>query len=426
MPRERGSEWRVGLLVVFALGLLALGIFLIGEQGNLFVRKNRYVVFFPTVGGLNPGNPVQLDGVDVGTVSSVVLPTDPASRQIQVSLDLNRRYGERIREDSAARIKTLGLLGDKFVELTTGSPEAAVIPPGGVIPAAAPTDVDRLIASGEDVMDNVVRISADLRNILQRMERGEGLLGELISESETGRRVTDAVIETMESVKRVAQNIETGDGPIPRLIHDRELAERVDTSLRRLDRVLADLEGGEGLLPGLLRDPATREEYDTAMAGLRGAAADLEVFSRELREGDGLLPRLIRDEELGDEITGELRQVLDRINNLATKLDEGKGTAGQLINDPALYEAAQDIVVGIEESRMLRWLIRNRQKKGIERRYEAAQEAPPPAPGPPPPDEEQEEEQEQEEEEQQEEEQQEQGQEEQEQEEADPSPPGRP
>lgn len=375
MPRsEETKAWKVGLLLVIALTLLAAGIFLIGEESNLFVRKNRYDIYFATVGGLNEGNPVQLDGVDVGTVRRVVLPTDATSTRIQVTVEVDERYEERIREDSLARIKTLGLLGDKFVEVTTGSIDAEPIPPGGVIPAAPPTNVDRLIASGEDVMDNVVQISADLRDILHRMEQGEGLLGELTTESETGKRMTDAVIETMESVQRVAQDIETGDGALSRLIHDRDLADRMSGSVERVDAILAEVQEGEGLLPGLLHDPATREEYDATMAELRATAEELEAFATELREGDGLLPRLLEDEELGDEVTRELREVLDRIHSVATKLDEGEGTAGKLINDPSVYQAVQDVIVGIEESRLLRWLIRNRQEKGIEKRFEEAVE----------------------------------------------------
>lgn len=375
MPRsEERRAWKVGLLLVIALTLLAAGIFLIGEESNLFVRKNRYDIYFGTVGGLNEGNPVQLDGVDVGTVKRIVLPTDATSSKIQVTVEVDERYEERIREDSVARIKTLGLLGDKFVEVTTGSIDAEPVPPGGVIRAAAPTNVDRLIASGEDVMDNVVQISADLRDILHRMEQGEGLLGELTTESETGKRMTDAVIETMESVQRVAENIETGDGTLSRLIHDRELADRMTGSVARVESILTAAEEGDGLLPGLLHDPATREEYDATMAELRSTIGELEAFAAELREGNGLLPRLLEDEELGDEVTREIRELLDRLNSVATKLDEGEGTAGKLINDPSVYEAVQDVIVGVEESRLLSWLIRNRQKKGIEERYEEERE----------------------------------------------------
>lgn len=377
MPRrgEAGRrEWKVGLLVLVALVLLSFGIFLIGEQSNLFSRKNEYFIYFPNVGGLNEGNPVQLNGVEVGTVRSIVLPTEAASEQIKVTIEVDRRYADRIREDSEARIKTLGLLGDKFVELTSGSPGEEPIPPGGVIPAAAPTNVDKLIASGEDVMDNVVQISADLRDILQRMEQGEGLLGELTTESETGRRVTDAVIETMESVQRVATEIEQGDGPLSRLIHDQELADSLTGSVARLEGVLDKAENGEGLLPALLNDPSTKEEFNATLQQLREVATNLEGFSRELQEGEGLLPRLIADEELGDEVESDLRQAMDGINELTRKLNEGEGTAGKLINDPSVYEAVQDVIVGINESRILRWLIRNRQQKGIEERYEDVQE----------------------------------------------------
>lgn len=396
MPRSSGREWRVGLLILAALALLAFGVFLIGEESNLFTRKNAYVIYFPTVGGLNTGNPVQLDGVEVGTVRSVVLPTDATSTQIRVGVEVSRRYQERIREDSMARIKTLGLLGDKYVEVTTGTPETEPVPPGGVIPAAPPTNVDRLVASGENVMDNVVQISADLRDILRRMEQGEGLLGELTTESETGRRMTDAVIETMESIERVAHNVETGEGPLSRLINDRELANRVDSSLGRIDSVLASLESGDGLLPALLNDPETREEFDATLARFQVVAESVDGLTQDLRQGEGLLPRLMKDEELGDEVTGELRDTLDRIQNVARKLDEGEGTAGQLINDPSVYEAVQDVIVGVDESRILRWLIRNRQEKGIEQRYEEAveelgqeedasapDEEPPPPPGRP-------------------------------------------
>lgn len=374
MRRSDGREWKVGLLIVIALVLFGLGIFLLGEESNLFASKNRYVIYFPTVSGLNQGNPVQLNGVEVGTVKEIVLPTAAEATEIKVAIEVDRRYAARIRQDSMARIKTLGLLGDKYVEVTSGSTDAEPIPPGGVIPAAPPTNVDRLIASGEDVMDNVVQISADLRDILRRMERGEGLLGELTTESETGKRVTDAIVETMETVRRVAQKVEGGEGPLPRLIQDRELADRMASSVDRLDRILARVEEGDGLLPALLDDPKTREDFQATLAQLRSTAEDLSKVSADLQRGDGLLPMLIEDEEFGAEVKREVETILQRIDDLTRKLNEGEGTAGRLINDPSVYQAVNDVIIGVEESKLLSWLIRNRQKKGIETRYEEALE----------------------------------------------------
>jgi phospholipid/cholesterol/gamma-HCH transport system substrate-binding protein len=151
----------------------------------------------------------------------------------------------------------------------------------------------------------------------------------------------------------------------------------MSTSVDRLNSVLAEVQNGDGLLPSLLHDSKTREQFDATLAELRGVSQNLQGFSKELREGKGLMPRLVHDKELGDEVTRELQELLKRINDVARKLDDGDGTAGKLINDPSVYDAINDVIVGVNQSRILRWLIRNRQKKGIEERYEEAQHGPP-------------------------------------------------
>lgn len=378
-------EARVGLVILVAIGLFAAGVFLIGDKSNLFSRKNRYFVEFNSVSGLAPGSPVQLDGVDVGTVEEIVLPENPARKQIRVWISLDRRYAERVRGPlqtgmggaeprSQARIKTLGLLGDKFIEINSGSPEYPPIPVSGEIPAAQPTNVDALLASGEDVMDNVVEISASLSTILGRMERGEGLLGELTTDSPSGQRLKESLIGTSETMERIATTIESGDGPIPRLLNDRAMADQLEQSLDRFESLLATAQNGPGLLPGLLNDPSTKAQFDQTLASLNDVAQDLQAFTSDLETSDALLPRLVKDEEYGREITEEIRRIVGRLNTLSVRLTEGKGTAAKLINDPQVYEAVNDILVGVNESRFLRWLIRNRQKTGIEKRYEDIKE----------------------------------------------------
>lgn len=372
MPRS-SRELKVGLLVLSAVAVCALGVFLIGEKNNLFTRKNRYYVLFQTVSGVRSGNPVQLNGVDVGTVEEVVLPQDPAKRFIHVWISVDRRYADRVRDDTLARIKTLGLLGDKYIEITSGSAVSPVVPNGGQIRAAPATNVDALLASGEDVMANVVEISHSLSAILGRMERGEGLLGELTSDSVEGRRLRDSLLATAVTVERIADRIENGRGLLPRLLNDPALADQFGGAVDRLESVVAKMDSGPGLLPGLINDPATKAEFDTTLATARQVAEDLQTFSGKLQSQEGLLPRLVNDEAYGREITDDLRTFADSLNAVADKVNRGPGTASQLINDPQIYDAVNDILVGVDESPLLRWLIRSRQKKGIAKRYEDAQ-----------------------------------------------------
>jgi len=381
MPR-RSREVKVGLVILGAVAVLAVGVFLIGDKNNLFSRKNEYYILFGSVSGLKPGSPVQLDGVDVGTVQKVVLPANPRLSQIEVWIDVDRKYAERIRggpqlpasgglaPPSQARIKTLGLLGDKFIEISSGAPEYPVIPSGGQIPAAQPTNVDALLASGEDVMDNVVEISASLSTILARMERGEGLLGELTSNSASGQQLKQSLLNTAASMERIANKIETGEGPLPRLLNDRQMADRLASSLDRFESLMAQAQNGPGLLPGLINDPTSKQKFDETLATLNQMARDLQGFTADLETSDALLPKLVNDEEYGREITGKLNEIVTRLNEISLKLSQGEGTAAKLINDPQIYDAVNDVIIGINESRILRWLIRNRQKKGIEKRYE--------------------------------------------------------
>jgi phospholipid/cholesterol/gamma-HCH transport system substrate-binding protein len=363
-------EVKVGLLIMAAFAALGVGIFLIGESSNLFARKSRYFVRFETVAGLAEGNPVQLNGVTVGRVVSIELPEAADERLLTVNVTIDRRFADRVRTDSEARIKTLGLLGDKFIQLTSGTPDAPGIPDGGEIPAGLATDVDQLIASGENAVDNFVAISVSLRNILAGMESGQGILGQLTTDSETGAVARDKMLNILTSIERLTERAERGEGSLGRLLNDDTLARRIEGSLSRLEASLDLLETGEGILPALLQDAAAKDRFDAAVDNLGSASAQLEELARELREGDGLLPRLIGDEEYGREITNELDRILDALARISERIETGQGTAGQLINDPEIYEAVQDIVVGIDESRMLRWLIRNRQKKGIKKRYE--------------------------------------------------------
>jgi phospholipid/cholesterol/gamma-HCH transport system substrate-binding protein len=382
MAPAHNRELKVGLLVLAALAVLVTGLLVIGDKNNFFVRKTTYFVRFNQVGGLAPGAGVTLDGVNVGTVDRVVLPKNPEQREIDVWLMVDRRYAERLRapqppvpnaeQATKARISTVGLLGDKFIELNSGSEKYPAIPDEGEIPAASQPDLDALVASGEDVVGNVAQISHSLQHILARVERGEGLLGELTSQSAAGQQLRQSAVATLQSLQRVTDEMENGAGVFPRLVNDRRLADRVAEAVERLDAVLASAQHGQGALPALLNDPGERAKLDETLANLDSASKDLKELTAHLGTSQALLPRLLEDQAYGREVTERLRETVQHLDTATDRLVEGKGSAALLLNDPAIYEAINDVIVGVNKSWMLRWLIQNRQKAGIKQRYQDA------------------------------------------------------
>jgi phospholipid/cholesterol/gamma-HCH transport system substrate-binding protein len=406
MPRARSRELRVGLLVLAALAVLAIGLLVIGDRNNFFVRKTSYFVRFTQVGGLAPGAGVTLDGVNVGTVEKVVLPKNPQQREIDVWLAIDRRYSERLRapqtpapapdkeQMTKARITTLGLLGDKYIELNSGAERYPTIPDEGEIPAASEANLDALVASGEDVMGNVAQISHSLQHILARMDRGEGLLGELTTESPTGRQLRESAVATLQSLQRLTNEMERGPGVLPRLVNDRRLGDRLNSVIERLDKVVESAQHGPGALPALLNDPGERARVDETLANLDGASKDLKDLTAHFAKSQALLPRLLEDEAYGREVSERLRETVQHLDTASDRLVEGKGSAALLLNDPGIYDAINDVIVGVNRSPMLRWLVQNRQKAGIKQRYQDATAgkggrppaaAPPEKPAPSPP-----------------------------------------
>ncbi|HEY6322603.1 MAG TPA: MlaD family protein [Thermoanaerobaculia bacterium] len=409
MPRAHSRELRVGLLVLAALAVLAIGLLVIGDRNNFFVRKTSYFVRFTQVGGLAPGAGVTLDGVNVGTVEKVVLPKNPQQREIDVWLAIDRRYSERLRapqtpvpapdkeQMTKAKITTLGLLGDKYIELNSGSERYPTIPDEGEIPAASEANLDALVASGEDVMGNVAQISHSLQHILARMDRGEGLLGELTTESATGRQLRESAVATLQSLQRLTNAMESGPGVLPRLVNDRRLGERLNGVIERLDKVVESAQHGPGALPALLNDPGERARVDETLANLNGASKDLKDLTARFGNSQALLPRLLEDEAYGREVSERLRETVQHLDTATDRLVEGKGSASLLLNDPGIYDAINDVIVGVNRSPMLRWLVQNRQKAGIKQRYQdatagrggqqpaAAPPGPPEKPAPSPP-----------------------------------------
>ncbi|HEX9458654.1 MAG TPA: MlaD family protein [Thermoanaerobaculia bacterium] len=391
-PKEKTI--RVGLLVAAALLVLMIFVFFIGSEQKIFSRKNEYKVRLDNVTGLAEGNPVKISGVTVGVIKDITLPRDPKMRDVDIELMVDRKYADRIRTDSRARLKKLGLLaGDSYIDISPGSPKFDALEPGSLIPAARQTNVDQLISSGEDLVDNFVQISYSLKNILGRVDRGEGLIGELTSAPETKQRITDTFLTTLNKTNAILGHVESGKGLVGKLVYDDAFAASFTGSLqesaRSLQTLVTDVEGslksGQGAVPALLNDPEGKKKVLDLIENLRLTSANLAALTASYQSGQGLVPRLMNDKAYGDKTLVEFNGLLRQLNDTVAKINRGEGTAGKLISDPSVYESVNDILIGINESKLLRWLIRNRQQSGIQKRYDTDSSRPsaPPPPAPP-------------------------------------------
>jgi outer membrane protein OmpA-like peptidoglycan-associated protein len=131
--------FRLGIFIVTTLVILAAGVFLIGDKRFLFRRTYQLSADFQDVDGLANGADVQVGGIHMGTVKRIQLPDQPSGK-LTVLMDLSDSTKNIVRKDSVASIKTEGLLGDKYIEISFGSGNAANIENGDTIKGEQPKD----------------------------------------------------------------------------------------------------------------------------------------------------------------------------------------------------------------------------------------------------------------------------------------------
>src|SRR5438034_1065645 len=317
---------KIGLLVAIALAVLMVTVFSLNQEQPFWERKVQYELRFTRTGGLQTGAPVSLSGVSLGTVAGMLFPPDPAANYIQVLINVKRDLAPRIRENTVASIRTLGLLGDRYIELSAGMPESPPVPPGGLIASIDPTDIEALLGQGGDIVTNIVEVTASLKDVLGAIQRGEGLLGAMVRNRELGASTLVDLQHTMTNVQQTT---------------------------RALEKILRRVEHGEGLL-GQLTGP--NKEGDALLARVGRATRALERFAGRLERGKGALPQLVEDEAYAHRLLGNLDRAVADLADVAAKLDRGQGTLGKLVNDPSLYHEAEGLVGRARRSWWLRLL----------------------------------------------------------------------
>ena len=390
MRADVKTKTRVGVILFASFVLFAGAILFIGGTKGFFIRRTSYFARFPNTQGIVGGNQVRLAGVIVGAVRGIEVPRVPG-QDLTIQFDIERKYQHLVKTDSRAEIKTIGLLGDKYLEVTPGSTDKPDLEPDHEIMAFRGAELEKILAGSGDLVDNVVAISKSLKNILGRTEKGEGLLGEITSDSENGQALSRSLRQTLDSMSSVMKDVRQGKGLVGRLLNDEKAAEKVlgelGSASASLNRILGNVEKGvatgEGLVPALLSDPEGKKKFFAMVDSLQATADGLASFSKDLKSGNGLLGQLVSNGDFSKAFMADLKKLSSHLANVAAKLDSTEGTAGKLITDPAVADAMNDILVGINESKFLRWLIRDRQRSGIQKRYEgAAGKAPGPTPVP--------------------------------------------
>jgi phospholipid/cholesterol/gamma-HCH transport system substrate-binding protein len=235
------TEAKVGILVLAGIILLFFMSFRVSRLER--IRGEIYTALFPSVSGLVVNANVEVAGVPVGKVEEIGLEQGMAKVWMKIGQ-------VQPREDAEAIIKTHGVLGDKYIEIKPGSPDAPALPPGSaIINAQAAPDMDQLFVSLESAAQGM----AELGKSLQAAIGGE---------------------EGQMAVKKIITNLHVASADLKDMVQDNK--GKVNNIVANLEDITAKVKDGEGTLGKLVSDEQLYDEAEKTMNKLQKAAEGVQ------------------------------------------------------------------------------------------------------------------------------------------------------
>lgn len=314
IARELTVEIVVGVFVVVVLLGLTYFTFIL-SGGDWGKEQYRFTINFSDVMGLRERDSVVARGMPVGEVESLNLATD--TNCVQVHVVLHKKL--MIREGYRATVVSTSILGGRLLEIDEGPSENLLLKDTSVLEGEDPHDLMSDAAelvnaakkglAGEDgIIESLRRSSMRIDEVSDRLVKGEGTLGKLLSEEDT---LYEDIAAMVSSMKVIAKRMEDGKSTIGKLLSEddqvyRDLADAVAS----LKNTAQKLDRGESTVGKLLADDA--KLYNDLAEGV----ASLKTVAKRIENGEGMLGKLTTDDKLYDELEAVVSEIRATIEDV--------------------------------------------------------------------------------------------------------------
>ena len=294
-----GILFLVGLVLVGVLGLV------INKNTDLLVSPRVVKIFLKDTRGLARGNSVTISGMKVGTVGEMAFTRREGVAGVVAELEIRAEHFPMITPDAVVHVRSMGMLGDKFVDIERGEGTRGV-DDGAYLTAAFEPGLEDLTASALATMTKVDRLTGELVETTRQINNGEGTLGRLVTSDELGERL----LGTVDRFRDIATNFSTGKGVLARLMNDEQMSGRMVALMENVSSMTSTVDG----------------------------------LATSLKQGKGTLGRLMSDETFYTNVAG----LTLRADSILTLLSDPNGTLGRLSKDPLVYENLNRSIVSID------------------------------------------------------------------------------
>jgi phospholipid/cholesterol/gamma-HCH transport system substrate-binding protein len=326
MARERGLEFKVGLLIVVAAVILGGFVFVLG---NFSLRPGFTIhVQYAYSGNLQEGAPVKVAGIKVGKVESVRFvggkELDANGNRVQVVVDawIESRVRDSIRQDAEYFINTAGVLGEQYLEIVPGDDyQHDPIEPGATVIGSNPPRTDLVVSRLYEVLENLSVILRDDKDVIRDL---------LVNSASAVKEVNTLLVDNREQLGTLIGSTS-------------ELAGQASQTLDKVNQGIGD--------PRLIR--RTIEHADGLLVTAQGAITRVTPAAVTLLDDATRVTGIVTEQRVDKALAAADKAataavkaggLIDNVDGMVTDLRAGKGTAGALLVKEELYADLRELI----------------------------------------------------------------------------------
>lgn len=312
MKRSAVITWdqlKVGAVILVALVVMGIAILKLGQAAHLFSKRFTLVSFVPSTAGLRVGGQVTVAGQLAGAVKQIdFLPVDADTmRNLRIIIEVDKAVQTQVRRNSQAKLKTLGLLGDKVFDISPGTPNYAVLQDGDTLTLGEALDYEAVLVQASGALEQVVSLTGSLQKVTDGVVKGEGTVGQLL----TNKSLYDNLNATLATTNTLMARLQNPKGTVGQLLNDPTLYNNLNRVLISADTLVAQLGGGinsqNGTVGKLLKD-------DELYTRLVSTVAGMDTLVSAMSHGNGTVKKLFTD----DEMYAQLLKAVTSLNEVLT------------------------------------------------------------------------------------------------------------
>lgn len=267
-PQTSRIEMKVGLFVAIGLIAAMAAILMLGGDKFVFKRQVTYTARFTEVQGLFPGSIVSLAGLRIGNIKKISMGPD---LKLDIEMQIEPQFADRITEGAIAAVKTQGALGDKFIFIKPGPPDAKSIAVGSILPSDE-SDLMSLLTDRKDGLASVIDLIKELHILVASLNQ-DGKTGKMIGNL---AEASEKFKTTMVKLDSMMNDI---NGPNPE-------DKRIKKALTSLANVMEKIDKGQGTLGQLINDPSVHQSLKNLLGPSPRGKFMKDMVRETIKSGD--------------------------------------------------------------------------------------------------------------------------------------------